>query len=119
MFKNTYSKSNVGSFDTSKVSKVQLFTICLTVLTTCFSSSSYIANSNIFSSLATKGLLVYFDQSADSILIHSLSQKGSYLVLAGNPLNEPVARYGPFVANTDGEVKQAMLDYQSGKMGKL
>ena len=70
-------------------------------------------------SLATKGQMIYFDQGADSIQIHSLSQQGSYLVLAGNPLNEPVARYGPFVANTDGEVKQAMLDYQSGKMGKL
>ena len=44
---------------------------------------------------------------------------GSYLVLAGKPLNEPVARYGPFVANTEDEVKQAMLDYQSGKMGQL
>ena len=69
--------------------------------------------------LATKGQMVYFDQSADNLLLHSISQKGSYLVLAGKPLNESVARYGPFVANTDGEVKQAMLDYQSGKMGKL
>ena len=69
--------------------------------------------------LATKGQMVYFDQSADNLLLHSLSQQGSYLVLAGKPLNEPIARYGPFVANTDGEVKQAMLDYQSGKMGKL
>ena len=68
---------------------------------------------------AKKGQMVYFDQSADNLLLHSLSQQGSYLVLAGKPLNEPVARYGPFVANTDGEVKQAMLDYQSGKMGKL
>ena len=68
---------------------------------------------------ATTGQMVYFDQSADILQLHSLSQQGSYLVLAGKPLNEPVARYGPFVANTEGEVKQAMLDYQSGKMGQL
>ena len=69
--------------------------------------------------LAKKGQMIYFDQSTDSIHLHSISQKGSYLVLAGKPLNEPVARYGPFVANTENEVKQAMLDYQTGKMGQL
>ena len=68
---------------------------------------------------AIKGQMVYFNQSADTLHLHSLSQHGSYLVLAGKPLNEPVARYGPFVANTEGEVKQAMLDYQTGKMGQL
>ena len=66
-----------------------------------------------------RGQMVYFDQNSDSILLHSSSQKGSYLVLAGKPLHEPIARYGPFVANTEGEIKQAMLDYQSGKMGQL
>ena len=70
-------------------------------------------------SLATKGQMIYFDQSADNIHFHSLSPNGSYLVLAGKPLNEPIARYGSFVANTEGEIKQAILDYQSGKMGKL
>ena len=70
-------------------------------------------------SLATKGQMIYFDQSADNIHLHSLFSNGSYLVLAGKPLNEPIARYGSFVANTEGEIKQAILDYQSGKMGKL
>ena len=68
---------------------------------------------------ATKGQMIYFDQTSDTILLNSLSQQGSYLVLAGKPLNEPIARSGPFVANTEGEIKQAMLDYQTGKMGKL
>ena len=70
-------------------------------------------------SLATKGQMVYFDQTGDTINLHSQSQQGSYLVLAGKPLNESIARYGPFVANTDSEIKQAMLDYQTGKMGQL
>jgi redox-sensitive bicupin YhaK (pirin superfamily) len=68
---------------------------------------------------ATTGQMVYFDQSAEDLHLQSLSQQGSYLVLSGTPLNEPVARYGPFVANTEGEVKQAMLNYQSGKMGQM
>ncbi len=69
--------------------------------------------------LATKGQMIYFDQTSDTIILHSLSQHGSYLVLAGKPLNESIARHGPFVVNTEGEIKQAILDYQTGKMGQL
>ena len=66
-----------------------------------------------------KGKMIYFDQSAEMINLTSISTTGSYLVLAGAPLNESVVRYGPFVTNTEGEMQQAMLDYQNGKMGTL
>ena len=69
--------------------------------------------------IASKGQMVYFDQSSDEINLTSISTNGSYLVLAGKPLNEPIVRYGPFVASTEGEMKQVMLDYQNGKMGQL
>ena len=69
--------------------------------------------------IAAKGQMIYYDQSADEINLASISTEGSYLVLAGEPLNEPVIRHGPFVTNTEGEMKQAMLDYQNGKMGEL
>src|SRR5882724_12110893 len=41
------------------------------------------------------------------------------LLIAGVPLNEPVARYGPFVMNTDDEIRQAIEDYQLGRMGAI
>ena len=66
-----------------------------------------------------EGQMIYYDQSGDELLLNSVSKKGSYLVLAGKPINESIVRYGPFVANTDGELKQLIMNYQSGKMGKL
>jgi hypothetical protein len=41
------------------------------------------------------------------------------LLIGGVPLQEPVARYGPFVMNTRQEILQAFDDYQSGKLGEI
>jgi len=41
------------------------------------------------------------------------------LLLAGQPLHEPVARYGPFVMNTEAEIAQAISDYRSGRLGEI
>lgn len=50
--------------------------------------------------------------------INLYSEKGAeMLVLGGQPLNEPVFSYGPFVMNNESQIRRCILDYQMGKMG--
>jgi len=58
--------------------------------------------------------------SGDSIELSNASDASAeLLLLSGKPLNEPVARYGPFVMNTREQIEQAFRDYQSGRFGVI
>jgi hypothetical protein len=51
-----------------------------------------------------------------SLPVKAGEQGARLIVVAGRPLNEPVARYGPFVMNTVDEIHQAFADYQAGRL---
>lgn len=54
--------------------------------------------------------------SAEGDLELSSNGIAGLLVLGGKPIGEPIAQYGPFVMNTEEELRQAFTDYQSGKL---
>lgn len=62
--------------------------------------------------------MVWFENDGKQISIEGLSDTRAIL-LAGQPINESVATYGPFVMNTEQEIHSAIRDYQAGKMGRL
>lgn len=71
---------------------------------------------------AVDGQMVMFAQDGDAIRIENpatATARFELLLIAGVPLNEPVARYGPFVMNTEREIRQAFEDYVRGRMGAI
>lgn len=55
------------------------------------------------------------DAQADGVVIES-SSDAKILLIAGQPLNEPIAQYGPFVMNTEQEIYQALNDFRDGRL---
>ena len=62
--------------------------------------------------------MVVFDTDGNSVSFKA-KEKGTLLVLSGEPIKEKVTQYGPYVMNTQTEILEAMRDYQQGKMGYL
>jgi len=64
------------------------------------------------------GAMVVLSAQGSDCLVETLSD-ASVLLLSGEPIDEPVVGYGPFVMNTRSEIEQAIHDFNSGKFGEM
>ena len=69
---------------------------------------------------AKGGQMVLFAQDGNEVRIENTGNATlDVLLIGGMQLNEPIARYGPFVMNTENEIRQAFEDYRLGRMGEI
>jgi len=62
--------------------------------------------------VSATNLVIYGE--GGSIKVHTENKSLRFLLISGKPLNEPIARYGPFVMNTPEEIEDALKDLQKG-----
>lgn len=65
------------------------------------------------------GELAVLDDTDDAFTLTAESEDAKILILSGEPINEPIVGYGPFVMNSMKEIEQAFVDFHSGRMGQL
>ncbi len=67
---------------------------------------------------ATDAEMIVYERAGEGVTLTAVTDT-TLLWLAGEPIDEPVVGYGPFVMNTPQEIQQAFVDFQSGRMGRL
>lgn len=66
--------------------------------------------------LLSRHQLALFERGESTVRLYS-REGAEVLLLGGQPLNEPVFAYGPFVMNNEAQIRQCYADYREGKMG--
>ena len=69
--------------------------------------------------LARGGQLAVWAHDGEAVRLRAEPEGAELLLLAGEPIGEPVVHYGPFVMNTEREIAQAIDDYRAGRMGEI
>ncbi|MGF1922742.1 MAG: pirin family protein [Bacteroidia bacterium] len=70
------------------------------------------------SSIVKKDQLIHFTNEGDLIDVEAQTDS-VVLILSGEPINEPIAQYGPFLMNTSREIEEAIADFNEGRFGYL
>jgi redox-sensitive bicupin YhaK (pirin superfamily) len=70
------------------------------------------------SEIAREAQFALLDRNGGEVTIEA-NGEASVLILSGEPIDEPVVMHGPFVMNSVDDIRQAMVDFQSGRFGNL
>ncbi|MCF1958269.1 pirin family protein, partial [Escherichia coli] len=65
------------------------------------------------------GDLVILDNEGGTVNLEAIEDDAIVLYLSGEPINEPVVGYGPFVMNSEAQIRQAIDDFNQGKFGRI
>ncbi|HEY0915936.1 MAG TPA: pirin family protein [Solimonas sp.] len=68
--------------------------------------------------IAREGQLVVLDREGADVVVEA-NNEASLLLLSGEPLDEPIRGYGPFVMNTEAQIAEAIEDFNSGNFGRI
>ena len=82
-----------------------------------------VINSDDSQKVGEKPLITFAKESGeagvDLLRLLAVDHDAKVLLMSGEPINEPVVGYGPFVMNSDAEIRQAILDFNAGKFGSM
>ncbi len=62
--------------------------------------------------------LVLFDRAGEDVAVEAL-EGASLLLLSGEPIDEPIVGYGPFVMNSQAEIAESFDDFHAGRFGQM
>jgi redox-sensitive bicupin YhaK (pirin superfamily) len=81
-----------------------------------YSSALYVGRGKVND--AAEGELVLLSREGEDFVLEA-EKDATVFVMSGEPIDEPVAGYGPFVMNTPQEIQQAFADYHAGRLGQI
>ena len=100
----------IGQGKTARFDAIEGHTLALVVL-----HGTVLVNGE---SVVREGQLVHMDRAGSTVAIEA-NNDATVLWLSGEPIDEPVVGYGPFVMNSHDEIRQAIDDFNGGKFGRM
>jgi redox-sensitive bicupin YhaK (pirin superfamily) len=68
--------------------------------------------------VARDAQMVLLDREGTDVVVEAQTD-ATLVLLSGEPIDEPIVGYGPFVMNTQAEIRQAVDDFNSGRFGRM
>ncbi len=82
-----------------------------------------VINSDHSQKVGEKQLITFAQESGeagiDLLRLLAVDHDAKVLLMSGEPINEPIVGHGPFVMNSDAEIRQAIMDFNTGKFGSM